>query len=194
MNAVHFEQDLMNPEVTSNEEILKQCRLIAQTSGIQTLDMRSLANAMGVSLGSLYHYFPSKQDLLLASVASIWQDIFQRAKEPAPKQDFLGYLDWLNGVLLEGDKTYPGFFALHSALFNGLSKEEGRKQRDSNFVHLKLSMKQVLQKDPRIKKEALAKLDVDEFVNVLLVSILYSQLSNITDDKVLLLLVKSTLY
>jgi AcrR family transcriptional regulator len=90
MNAVHFEQGPMNPEVTSNEEILKQCRLIAQTSGIQTLDMRSLANAMGVSLGSLYHYFPSKQDLLLASVASIWQDIFRRAKEPAPKDDFLG--------------------------------------------------------------------------------------------------------
>ena len=172
MNAVHFEQESMNPEVTSNEEILKQCREIAHSDGIQSLDMRKLATQMGVSLGSLYHYFPSKQDLLLASVASIWQDIFHSAKEKAPSDDFLGYLDWLNDVLLEGNQSYPGFFALHSALFNGLSKEEGRKQRDANFAHLKEGMKRVLLQDPKINKEKLASLDQDEFVNLLLIAIL----------------------
>jgi AcrR family transcriptional regulator len=183
----------MNPEVTSQEEILGVCRGIAQHEGIQNLDMRRLANAMGVSLGSLYHYFPSKQDLLLASVGSIWADIFASANK-APQDDFLAYLDWLHGVLQEADAKYPGFFALHSALFNGLSKEEGRKQRDSNFTHLKKQMIQVLFVDQAVRPEALAKLDREEFVNVLLVSILYSQLSHIDSDKVLLTLVKSTLY
>ena len=104
------------------------------------------------------------------------------------------YLVYVHGVLQEADAKYPGFFALHSALFNGLSKEEGRKQRDSNFTHLKKQMIQVLFVDQAVRPEALAKLDREEFVNVLLVSILYSQLSHIDSDKVLLTLVKSTLY
>ena len=40
MNDVHFEQEIMNPNITSKEEILNHCRHIVQTEGLGALTMR----------------------------------------------------------------------------------------------------------------------------------------------------------
>ena len=58
----------MNTIVTSKEAILAECRAIVMEKGISSINMRSVAAACGVALGSLYNYFPSKADLIGAAV------------------------------------------------------------------------------------------------------------------------------
>ena len=50
----------MNTIVTSKEAILAECRAIVMEKGISSINMRSVAAACGVAVGSLYNYFPSK--------------------------------------------------------------------------------------------------------------------------------------
>ena len=56
----------MNKVVTSKEEILAASRELVLEKGIMSLSMRSVAEACGVAVGSIYNYFPSKAELLSA--------------------------------------------------------------------------------------------------------------------------------
>lgn len=58
----------MNTVVTSKEEILKASREFIRTQGWSALNIRSLATACGVSVGSIYNYFDSKAKLVESTV------------------------------------------------------------------------------------------------------------------------------
>lgn len=57
----------MNKIVTSKENILKASREIASKDGLQSINMRNVAKHCGVAVGSIYNYFPSKADLIIAT-------------------------------------------------------------------------------------------------------------------------------
>lgn len=63
--------DKMNTIVTSKEEILKTSRELMQRQGWSAINIRSVATACGVSVGSIYNYFSSKTELIGTIVESI---------------------------------------------------------------------------------------------------------------------------
>ena len=67
----------MRNAVISRDEILEASRLMLQEKGWSAIHMRSVAVRCGVSVGSLYNYFPSKTELVAATVESVWQELFQ---------------------------------------------------------------------------------------------------------------------
>ena len=67
----------MNTSVTSEKDILEACRQLVSDKGLSFLNMRAVAKSCGVALGSLYYYFPSKNDLLIATIESVWEDILE---------------------------------------------------------------------------------------------------------------------
>lgn len=67
----------MNKTVTSKEDILSVSRELAAEKGIQEINMRSVAARCGVAVGSVYNYFSSKNDLMIAVIDSIWNEIIQ---------------------------------------------------------------------------------------------------------------------
>ena len=69
----------MNTVVTSREAILEECRKIVMEQGISAVNMRSVAAACGVAVGSIYNYFPSKTDLISAAAVSYTHlDVYKR--------------------------------------------------------------------------------------------------------------------
>ena len=107
----------MNPVVTSKEEILKTSRELIQQQGWTAINIRSVAAACGVSVGSIYNYFDSKSALISAVVESIWCEIFRRPEDGAVFQDTLACVTWMYERMEQGCRQYPGFFTLHSLGF-----------------------------------------------------------------------------
>lgn len=68
----------MNTVVTSKEEILRVSRALIQEQGWAALNIRSVAAACGVSVGSIYNYFNSKAELVGETVESVWHEIFHQ--------------------------------------------------------------------------------------------------------------------
>ena len=66
----------MNTVITSKEAILDISRQLVREKGLGAVNIRTIAAACGVSVGSIYNYFCSKSDLVMATIESIWQDIF----------------------------------------------------------------------------------------------------------------------
>ena len=67
----------MNTIVTSKEKILEKSRELIREQGWAAVNIRSVAAVCGVSVGSIYHYFDSKAELVGAAVESVWHEIFQ---------------------------------------------------------------------------------------------------------------------
>lgn len=63
----------MNTTVTSKEEILRISREFVQAEGWKSINIRAIAKACNISIGSIYNYFHNKSDLIAATVESVWQ-------------------------------------------------------------------------------------------------------------------------
>ena len=85
----------MNTVVTSKEEILKTSRELMQQQGWSAVNIRSVAAACGVSVGSIYNYFSSKTELVGAIVESVWCEIFHRPEDEAVFQDIRTCIAWM---------------------------------------------------------------------------------------------------
>ena len=60
--------------VNAKEAILAAGRLSAQAHGYGGLNLRDLANTVGIKAASIYHHFPSKAVLAAAIAERYWQD------------------------------------------------------------------------------------------------------------------------
>jgi AcrR family transcriptional regulator len=184
----------MNPKITSKEEILTQCRQIAKTEGLDAITMRHVAEMTHVALGSLYHYFPSKEALLLESVRSIWHDIFHDEGDSFLKNDFLSLIRYFFQALDDGEKLYPGFFSLHALAFSETAKKEGVQERDSIFSHMKEEMLATLAKDPKVRKDAFVKTSQKDFVDLAFLEVLAIHLSREDSQEAFLQTLEQLLY
>ena len=153
MNCVQIGGGAVNAVVTSREQILGTCRDLIRRQGWPAVQIRAVAAACGVSVGSIYNYFGSKAELVAAAVESVWQDIFRRP-ERMQTEDLLACLAWLYGRMEYGGRTYPGFFSLHAASFLGKDRADGKRRMERAWGQLQTELATVLRRDPRIRPDA----------------------------------------
>lgn len=140
----------MNLAITSQETILSTCRQLITSKGFEAVNMRAVAAACGVSVGSVYNYFPSKGDLLSAVVESVWHDIFHMSGEATSFSSFPDCVQWVFDSICHGCEEYPEFFTLHSVGFAATEKEKGRAVMNRYFLHIHQSLLHVLERDPKV--------------------------------------------
>lgn len=158
----------MNTIVTSKEAILAQCRCLVMEQGISAINMRTVAQACGVSVGSLYNYFPSKSDLIRSAVDDVWRDIFHMSGSSFHFDSFTECLVWLFGSVEKGCHKYPGFFNLHSVSYAVGDKEKGREMMERYFGHMRKSLLDVLNRDPLLRPDAFnGSLTREDFIEVI---------------------------
>lgn len=141
----------MNTPVTSREAILETCRQLVSENGIASLNMRSVAQACQVALGSIYYYFPSKNDLLIATIESVWEDIFRLDDAQAKHLSFLDYIQYCLSQIQAGMIKYPNFFTIHSISFSTKSDQgKARQSMEEYFQHIRLRLLDALKADPSV--------------------------------------------
>lgn len=159
----------MNKVVTSREQILEVGKTIVLQQGAQTLNIRAVASLCGISVGSVYNYFPSKTELLSAIIAEIWNDIFFASEPPS---DFLSYLAQLFQQMEKLGNRHPCFLGVHSISFTDIDREKGRQIMEDYFLKIRLSLKKVLAEDPLIPCEVFDEnLTVDDVVDIVFSSL-----------------------
>ena len=113
----------MNTVVTSKETILNVSRELIQKQGFPAVNIRAVAKACNISVGSIYNYFNSKTDLIAATVESVWCDIFRFPENMETFHSFTSCVEWIFDSIRKGDEKYPGFFTLHAMGFIGEDKD-----------------------------------------------------------------------
>lgn len=185
----------MNTIVTSKEEILKTSRELIQREGWSAVNIRSVAAACGVSVGSIYNYFDSKAALMSATVESVWCEIFHRPEDGSVFQDTQACITWLYERMGYGCKQYPGFFTLHSLGFLGEDKSDGRQKMQQTWQHILDGLCSVLQRDTKVRPDAFTQqFTVEKFADLLFSLMLSALLRQDYDPSAVLEIVRRTLY
>lgn len=185
----------MNHVVTSKEEILKTSRELIQQEGWAAVNIRSVAAACGVSVGSIYNYFDSKAALVGATVESIWCEIFHRPEDEAVFQDTQACIAWLYGRMEYGCKRYPGVFSLHSLGFMGEDKSDGKRRMEQTWQHIAQGLCSVLQRDEKVRPDAFnQQFTVEKCADLLFSLMLSALLQQDYDPTAVLEMVRRTLY
>ena len=185
----------MNNAVTSKEEILKASRELIRREGWSSVNIRSVASACGVSVGSIYNYFDSKAHLIGEAVESIWCEIFHRPEDDAVFQDTQACITWLYGRMEYGATQYPGFFTLHSLGFMGEDRSDGKRRMQQTWQHILDGLCSVLQRDARVRPDAFTgQFTAEKFADVLFSLMLSALLRQDYDPAAVLEIVRRTLY
>ncbi|WP_180950241.1 TetR/AcrR family transcriptional regulator [Pygmaiobacter massiliensis] len=139
----------MNTIITSRQAILDACRTLALEQGLHAINVRAVAAACGIAVGSVYNYFPSKADLIAATIQDVWQHIFQFSKI-APRASFAELIGEIYREALLGTQQYPGFFSAHSVSFASAEKSKGRQVMEDYFAQMRAGLLQALNNDPAV--------------------------------------------
>ena len=183
----------MQPKATSRPAILAAARELVRRQGWDALTIRSLASACGVSVGTVYHYFDSKDDLTAATVESVWQEIFCPGRG-ACFTDTKACIVWLFQRLAYGRQQYPGFFARHAARLAS-SGEAVRPHRDRVWQHMTGQLTEVIRRDPYVRPGAFSDAFPPEAFARLLFSLLLAALIEGQEDpSAILTVTQRTLY
>ena len=67
----------MNKHSTTETDILNISKKYISKNGLSSFNVRTITKECGISIGTLYNYFPSKSDLIIAAVESVWKEIFE---------------------------------------------------------------------------------------------------------------------
>ena len=184
----------MNTIVTSREDILHSSRELIRRQGWEAVNIRSVAAACGVSVGSIYNYFSSKAELVGATVESIWHEIFHFPQEPTAFADTLACVSWLYERMRYGSEKYPGFFTLHALSF-GPEKADGKQRMYQTWDHVVRRLSAVLRQDPRVRPDAFQEhFTADQFAQVLFSLLLSALLRQDYDPSAVLEIIRRTIY
>lgn len=154
MNNVHFEEVIIiNPEITSKEEIMRVCRKIASEKGLKALNMRTVAAECGIALGTLYNYYEDKETLVIAAVGSVWQDIFNLPEEDEaePSLPFCDYVERLFCHVYSRFREYPDFITTHTAVPSGCDKSRAINAMERCTEQIRGSLLAVLKGDTAVR-------------------------------------------
>lgn len=185
----------MNHVVTSRDEILKTSRELIRQEGWSAVNIRSVAAACGVSVGSIYHYFDSKAVLMGATVESVWCEIFHRPEDADVFQDTQACITWLYERMEYGCKQYPGFFTLHSLGFMGEDKSDGKRRMQQTWRHIVQGLCSVLRRDIKVRPDAFTQqFTVEKCADFLFSLMLSALLRQDYDSTAVLEIVRRTLY
>lgn len=168
----------MNPGATSKEAIMQVCRHMAAQEGLSCLNMRAVARACGVALGTIYNYYADKDALLVAVIGSIWQEILHTDADSMANRPFPERVACLFEGIRRGTQRYPGFLSAHSMVVAGKGRDEARRAMETCFAHMRAALLDGLMADPTVNPLAFSD------------ALIPAQLVDFAMDHLLLLLMK----
>ena len=162
----------MKSSVLSKDAILIKIREIVARDGLDALSIRGLAKELDCSVGIIYYYFESKDELIVEAIESVWEDIFQ-ADETSNYDSFLAYISDSFTHISSGIKKYPNFFTLHTLMLQTDKRSEAKSMMQIYMTKLKSNMKEVLNRDSSVKKGVFTDdFTEDDFINFVMSNIM----------------------
>ncbi|RLK63066.1 TetR/AcrR family transcriptional regulator [Atopobacter sp. AH10] len=141
----------MRSKLSSQEEVLTACLDIVAKEGLNALTMRRVSQVSGLSLGTLYHYFSNKSDLMNQTVATIWRLMMKNLPVPS-EQSLKTYMAGLYKAVQDIEVTYPGFLSDHARVLSASGQKDQSEGMDRLHDWLEDSMLECLLHDSQIRQ------------------------------------------
>lgn len=137
------------PKIIENLEqrLIDETRRQIQQAGYGALTIRTVANACGISVGTVYNYFPSKDDLLAACMLGDWNRCIGAVNQAAAQSDepeavvrclydqLCGFIHSYEAVFRDSHaaSAYAGYFSRYHGILRAQLAAPLRKYCENDF-------------------------------------------------------------
>ncbi|MEF9865000.1 MAG: TetR/AcrR family transcriptional regulator [Oscillospiraceae bacterium] len=137
MNNVQFGGDFVANIKNMKQHILENAREIAIDKGVSNINMRDIAKASGVAIGTIYNYYPTKGDLIADIVAMFWQDAFANINiNLLHTMDFEANLEYIYFELLQFLNSFKSDWLSQLAMLSKDEKNVGRAKEKAYLAQV----------------------------------------------------------
>jgi len=146
----------MSKRLTSRDDILEGAYALARRYGLSAISIRGVARECGISTGTVYNYFPSRDELVAAAAAELFSEAFyQEFCHPRPDESYLAYCERLFESLDERlSHTGADWLTQLQGLESG-AREASRSRMNDLLQHMLKGLEHVLENDPAVVRDAL---------------------------------------
>ena len=179
----------MASPIISKESILKVAKEIVSTEGLNALNIRKVARESGIAIGSVYYYFPSKDDLLIDVIEGVWD--YAGCEE----NSFVEYIERIFNHTAEGIKKYPNFFTIHSLSFKAQNMNKAKGSMRKYLEKFKDNLKISIDRDANVNQNAFdADFTKDKLVQFIISGLVSLVIQKNYDTMTLINMIKKILY
>ena len=105
--------------------ILRSAFELLKAQGYQKLNMREIAKKSSIATGTIYNYFPTKDELMISLIRFYWKDYREKMYELfSSKEDVLTKMRRIFLMIDTFIRTFEGFILEYAK--NGKEKPQGR--------------------------------------------------------------------
>ncbi len=151
------------------ESILSAAKEIALKQGITKINIRNVAKDSGIATGTVYNYFPSKGDLLVAVIEDFWEGALTNVDlESFEYYDFYYNLEKIYNILYIYLKQFRENWLEELSFLKTHEKQLGKKKQNEYFGKICTNIKSIMDMDECIKQypwtEIVTKEKIAEFI------------------------------
>lgn len=163
--------------VNQKENILSSAKEIALMQGIGKINIRSVAQKSGVSIGTVYNYYPTKADLIFTVIEDFWTEAFRNIDmETTKERSFYENIEHIYNSLSEHLHKFKTNWLNQISLLNIEEKKLGRKKEGEYFLRIHAMIISLIDMDntvsakvwdEEITKEKTAAFILDNMISIL---------------------------
>lgn len=176
---------------TMRDTLLSCARSTADSDGIDALSIRSIAKKAGVATGTVYNYFSSKDEILLALTEEYWKQTLSEMCTAITADSFCGQLEEIFRFLKEKIDRSAG------KLMGSLSNIEtaGQQRMTSMQDTLEKTLIRQMEQDPYIRKDAWDEtFTMEQFARFIMMNMTLLLRMKANDIVILTAIVERTIY
>ena len=176
---------------TLHDTLLEAARQIADTEGLEAVNIRSLAGKAGVATGTVYNYFTNKDGVLLALTEEYWKQTLLQLKALHLTGSFCDQLQEIFLFLKERIDQSAG--KLMSSLGN--VERAGQARMTSMQSTLEAAFIQRMEQDAGIRKDAWTEtFTKEQFARFIMMNLMMMLKSEAPDLQFFITIIKRTIY
>lgn len=149
--------------------ILREAKLIAEEEGLSNINIRKVAKNSDIAVGTVYNYFPSKSDLLIAVVENFWTTAFSNVNwKEELGEDFFDNIRLIYDILYAKLSKFKKNWLKELGMVKTEEKDLGRQREEIYFKKIHKSLAYLLEIDNNIRKDIwsddFSKEEMSEFI------------------------------
>lgn len=116
------------------ELILKAAKEVAHEEGLSKISMRKVASKCEIALGTIYNYYPTKMDIVIAIVEDFWNECFKNFHTIYNNElDFFTQLEKVYFYILDYLEKFESNWLDELTSLSSDNKHKGKK-KESEFI------------------------------------------------------------
>ena len=144
----------MAQSIVSREELLENAYQIAEKNGVSALSVRGLAQAAGVSVGTVYRHFSAMDELTTATIQLYFKRAFyERFCHVDPQVGFVDYCREMHASMCEATKNFRECWLRGIDALPAVEKAASRLRESQQIEHILHGLVQIYENDARISAD-----------------------------------------